>query len=397
MPVLPPVQYIRCQMQSKIRITGFQLIISILLFFFFILPVSVQAAPPEITASAAILMDASTGQIFYAKNVDQKRSPASLTKIMTAILALEYGNLDDVVTVSSRAADIYDGSIIHLHTGDKLTLSNLLKAALIMSANDSTVAIAEHIGGTEEKFIEMMNAKAIVLGALNTRFANTNGYTNPNHYSTAHDLALITKYALNNHQFAQFVGTREAVVEWYNRPRKEAIRNTNRLLHAGYARVDGVKTGSTASAGNCLIASAKQFDLRLITVVLQSGDRYTDTVKLLDYGFRQIEPLDLCKKGEVVKNYPVQGGRLPEVTVITRDNLKVSILRDELPDLERNVTLVVPLQAPVQAGQKLGEATFYLCGQELGRTELIAGQTIPRKSWTKKVRERIFGQVTDKG
>ncbi|MGB9825968.1 MAG: D-alanyl-D-alanine carboxypeptidase family protein, partial [Desulfofundulus sp.] len=220
-------------------------------------PAVAGAAPPPVTADAAVLMDARSGRIFYDKNGLQKREPASLTKIMTAIIALEYGRLNDVVTVSRNAAAVGMGSILDLRTGEKITLENLLKAALIMSANDSTVAIAEHVAGSEEDFIRMMNAKAMVLGALHTSFANTNGYHHPRHYSCARDLAVITRYALQNPIFNQIVSTRETTISFCNSKRKEAIFNTNRLLREGsYPGIDGVKTGSTPRAGNCLIASA---------------------------------------------------------------------------------------------------------------------------------------------
>ncbi len=360
--------------------------------FFFLLPAVAAAEPPQVTADAAVLMDATTGRVFYAKNLHKQRSPASLTKIMTALLALEYGNLDDVVTVSSRAASVFEGSVIDLHPGDKITLRNLVKAALIMSANDSTVAIAEHIGGSEQRFIQMMNAKAALLGAFHTRYANTNGYTHPNHYSTAYDLALITRYALKNPQFRKFVSTRDDVVEWYGQPRKETVHNTNRLLHGGYPGVDGVKTGSTASAGNCLIASARRGGRRLITVVLHSQNRYLDTIKLLDYGFSQIEAVALCKKGEVVRRCPVREGRFPEVLAAAKQGLVVDVLHEELRNLKRKVILPDSCPAPVQAGQRLGEAVFYLGEEELGRVELIAAQAVPRKGLVTRLREKFSAQ-----
>ena len=369
---------------------GLPILILLIAAFCLLLPGRVLAGPPEVTADAAVLMDAATGRVYYAKNPHQRRAPASLTKIMTALLALEYGNLDDVVTVSPRAAYIFEGSIIDLHPGEQITLRNLLKAALIMSANDSTVAIAEHVGGTEEKFLQMMNAKAALLGALHTRYANTNGYTHPNHYSTAYDLALITRYALNNPQFRQFVGTRDDVVEWWGRPRKEAVHNTNRLLHGGYPGVDGVKTGSTATAGNCLVATARRGDRRLITVVLHSANRYADTVRLLDYGFGEIEQIFLCKNGEAVRNCPVREGALPEVTAVAKGDLPVDILREEIPRLKRQVLLTEPVPAPVQAGQKMGEAVFYLGENELGRVDLVAAGAVPRKGWLTRMREKMF-------
>lgn len=363
-----------------------------LLLFFIACPVKSYAVYPEITADAAVLMDLSNGKVYYAKNYYKQRAPASLTKIMTAVVALENGELDDVVNVSKNAASTSEGSIINLHINDKLTLRNLLKAALICSANDSTVAIAEHVGGSEDKFIKMMNAKARILGALNTRFSNTNGYTDPNHYSTAYDLALIARYAMKNPIFAQYVSSRKEVVEWYGQTRKEDINNTNRLLNSDYPGVDGVKTGSTPSAGNCLIASATRDDRRLLAVVLHSGDRYLDASRLLEYGFSEIETIYLCKAGEQITSVAVYNGIFPEIPVAAEKDVAVDLLRSDQTDLQRKINLIAaPIASPVQAGQKLGEVFFYLKGQELGRVNLVAAGAVPRKGWVMHLREKIFG------
>lgn len=375
--------------RTIIMLCGFIIVVLLLLF---VAPAGAYAVSPAITADAAVLMDAVTGQVFYAKNSYKQRHPASLTKIMTAIIALENGRPDEVATVSRRAASISDGSIIDLHPGEKITLHNLLKAALISSANDSTVAIAEHVGGSESRFIEMMNAKAALLGALNTRYANTNGYTHPNHYSTAYDLALIARYALKNPQFARYVRSKEAVVEWSDRSRKEAIHNTNRLLLGGYPGMNGVKTGSTSSAGNCLIASAGRDGRYLITVVLHSGDRYQDAIRLLDYGFSQVEAVDLCKAKEPVGRLTVQEGISPDVAVVPERDAEADLLRSDLPELRREINLNSSVEATVRAGQKLGEAVFYLRGQELARVSLLAAEAVPRKGWVVLLlREKIFG------
>lgn len=347
--------------------------------FLFIAPAGAYADYPEVTADAAVLMDAATGQVFYAKNSYKQRPPASLTKIMTAVIALENGRPGEVVTVSRKAASISEGSIIDLHPGEKITLHNLLKAALISSANDSTVAIAEHISGSEDRFIAVMNTKAALLGALNTCYANTNGYTHPNHYSTAYDLALIARYALKNPQFAKYVRSKEAVVEWYDRHRSQPVYNTNRLLFGGYPGISGVKTGSTSSAGNCLIASAGRDGRYLIAVVLHSGDRYRDAIKLLDYGFSQVESLDLCKTDEPVGRLAVRKGISPDVAVVPEKEVKVDLLRSDLPELQRKINLNSSNEAPVRARQKLGEAVFYLRGRELARVNLVAAEAVPRK------------------
>ncbi|WP_211230085.1 D-alanyl-D-alanine carboxypeptidase family protein [Desulfovirgula thermocuniculi] len=337
-----------------------------------------SAGPPAVTADAALLMDARTGQVFFAKNALKRREPASLTKIMTAIVALEYGRLDEVVTVSRRAASVRTGSVLGLRAGEKLTLENLLKAALIMSANDSTVAIAEHVAGTEETFVKMMNAKALVLGATRTRFANTNGYHHPQHYSCAWDLAMITRYALQDPVFNRLVATRRATVEFYASDRREEISNTNRLLLSGaYPGVDGVKTGSTPRAGNCLIASATRGGRRLIAVVLCSADRYRDAAALLDYGFLEVQRVSLCRAGGEALAVPVARGAAAAVRAVAAGDLEVDLARDQLGQVRREVRLFSPLAAPVRAGQKVGEMVYYLGDSELGRVDLVAAESVP--------------------
>ena len=336
------------------------------------------AESPVITASAGILMDAASGQVYYAKKCDARREPASLTKIMTAVLAIEYGRMGDVVTVSRRAASISMGQDIGLRSGDRLTLENLVKAALICSANDSTVAIAEHIAGSEEEFIHMMNAKALLVGAYNTRFANTNGYHHPNHYTTARDLALITRYALGIGKFRELVGTKETTMRWED-GREKVIRNTNGLLRDGsFQGVYGVKTGTTPRAGGCLITAAGRGERNLITVVLHSRSRYQDTVRLLDYGFNHVVRVSLCRAAEEMDRPQVAGGVLPEVPAVTVEQVEVLLAEEQLAGIKKEIKLDAPLHAPVRRGQRLGQAIYKLEGNELARVELVSAQDVPK-------------------
>jgi D-alanyl-D-alanine carboxypeptidase (penicillin-binding protein 5/6) len=309
---------------------------------------------------------------------------------MTALIALENGRLDSIVTVTPKAASIYTGSILGLTAGDKLTLENLIKAALITSANDSTVAIAEYLAGTEDCFIEMMNIKAILLGALNTRFANTNGYTDPNHYSTAFDLAQITRFALKNPKLAELVQTKEAIVYWNNKKCQKIIGNTNMLVRMkAYPGIDGVKTGTTAKAGNCLIASATRKECRLIAVVLNCQNRYLDAINLLDYGFYQVKPVTFYRKRETVTHLEVKEGTKPKVAVLTAHSLIVNLAKDDLPRLKKEIKLTPNLLAPVKANQKVGEIILSLPEQELARVDLVVEQEILRKNWWQQIKEKI--------
>ncbi|MGF7184190.1 D-alanyl-D-alanine carboxypeptidase (penicillin-binding protein 5/6) [Desulfitispora alkaliphila] len=245
---------------------------------------SEEIVEPKLRASAAILIEADSGEVLFEKNSHKKRSPASLTKMMTAILAIELGDLQSVATVSKNGAGNKVGADISLRAGDQLYLRDLVKAALLVSANDSTVVIAEHVAGSEKRFIQLMNVKAKAIGAHNTSFKNTNGYTAPNHYSTAADLAMIARYGLNNYTFATIAKTDETKIRILNKDRELTLIHSNRLQRS-YEWINGIKTGTTASAGKCLAAAGEKDGRQLIAVVLNSSDRYGEALKLLEYGF----------------------------------------------------------------------------------------------------------------
>jgi len=242
---------------------------------------------PTITAAAAVAIDAETGEILFQKDAFQLKAPASTTKILTAILAIESGRLDELVTVSKRAAAVGESSI-YLRAQDQVTLKELVHGALIKSGNDACVAIAEHLSPTEEEFVGMMNFKARLIGAYNTCFYNTNGLPHRYHLTTAYDLALISRYALKNSVFSKIVTTKEYTLNWTNPQRTVYIRNTNKLLWI-LPGATGVKTGTTNQAGNCLVASALNNGHHIVTVVLNSHNRYGDAQKLLEYGMKAKE------------------------------------------------------------------------------------------------------------
>ncbi|KAF1085688.1 D-alanyl-D-alanine carboxypeptidase DacF precursor [Sporotomaculum syntrophicum] len=332
----------------------------------------------NINARAAILMDAATGQVYYAKGAELRRSPASLTKLMTAILAVENGKMDDIVTVTERAASVSVGSTIGLNKGDRITLENLLKSALITSANDSTVAIAEHVGGNHDSFIYQMNRKAVILGAADTRFTNTNGYYEPQHYTTAYDLGLITRYALQKPYVNKLVATRETVIRWVEPEKEKEVHNTNRLLRANEVQgIDGVKTGSTARAGNCLIASATRGDKRLIAVVLHAGNRYREAAKLLEYGFSEVRPVTIFPAGKEMTEIPVKDGIFATVPLTVAEPVRVEIARDQQLNIKLNLSLNSNTIAPVREGQRLGHAVFTIDGYQLLKVPLVAAREVP--------------------
>ncbi|WP_238492569.1 D-alanyl-D-alanine carboxypeptidase family protein [Desulfotruncus alcoholivorax] len=340
----------------------------------------------NINARAATLMDGETGQVYYTKDADKRMSPASLTKLMTAIVAVENGNLDDVVEITGRAASVSVGSTIGLHKGDKITLDNLLKAALVSSANDAAVAIAEHVGGSHDAFLYLMNRKAFLIGALDTQYANTNGYYDPKHYSTAYDLGLIARYALQKPRIRELVSIRKTVIKWEKPEKEKEIRNTNQLLFSEEIKgVNGVKTGSTARAGNCLIASATRGDKSFIAVVLHAGNRYREAAKLLEYGFKQVKPVVIFPAGKKLGEVAVRNGVANKVTVTVADPVKVNVAKDQLKNIKVRITLDQMPTAPIREGQLLGNAFFTINGYRLTKVPLVASKEVAPKPFLNRM------------
>ena len=273
----------RSFMNKKKKIIIF-LSILVISFQISVYPAWADSDVPEISAEAAVVMDLHTGEILYQKSAFEKRPPASLTKVMTAYLALKLGDLQETALISPYAAATGE-STLNLKAGEKITLENLLYGALLRSANDSCVAIAELIAGDEERFIEMMNLQGKVLGCKNTQFCNTNGLPDAAHYSSAYDLALITRAAMQEEKFRYIVRQKEKIIAWESE-RRQKVNNTNRLL-AEYPGAIGVKTGTTNAAGQCLIAAATSEAREVVVVVLKSKNRFADGKILLDYGLKQ--------------------------------------------------------------------------------------------------------------
>lgn len=351
------------------------IIILITLLVFYVRPVY-GAEKPYVSADAAILMDARTGQVLFAKNPHKKRAPASTTKIMTALLALELGNPDDIVSISSKAARV-EGSSIYLVAGERFKFSDLVIGALIKSGNDACAAIAEHISGSVERFAELMNEKTFLIGARNTNFVNPHGLPAQDHYTTAYDMGLIAVHALRNAKFAEIVSTRERTIKGdWNRQ----LTNTNELLWR-YHWADGVKTGTTNEAGQCLISSASKDSRRLVAVVLKSYDRYSDSLKLLEYGFANFEHRQVAVAGEVFRSVPVHNGMADRIPVKFTGDLSVLIPRDSPEALEIKSEIIPALTAPVQKGQKVGTIKVYLDGQLMGKSDLVTVAEVPERTW----------------
>ncbi|KJS18526.1 MAG: D-Ala-D-Ala carboxypeptidase [Peptococcaceae bacterium BRH_c4b] len=338
-----------------------------------------------ITAASAVLMDADTGQMLYAKNASKPRPIASTTKIMTALVAIQCGNLKGTATVSKHAANV-EGSSVYLQTGERLTLEELLYGALMHSGNDACVAIAEHVAGNEKNFVNMMNQAAHLLGADNTNFSNTNGLPDKKHLSTAYDLALITRYALANPVFHNIVSTKNHLISGPGGRRQ--LSNTNQMLW-GYQGADGVKTGTTSAAGKCLVSSAYRDGRRLIAVVLHSGDRYADSSRLLDYGFENFDRIAAVRAGDIVSSIKIQYGNTPVAPLTVQRDLYVTVPRDSGEIIEREIFSGDMLAAPVQKNFPAGRMRLLAGGELIAETALVTGKNVDRLPYYRIIWNRI--------
>lgn len=392
---------------------------------------------PTITADAAVLMEAHTGALLYSRNGLKPRSPASLTKIMTAVVAIESGRMSELVEVPAWATWV-EGSTAGLAPGERYTLEELVYALMLPSGNDAALAIAAHLGGGVDGFASLMNQKARTIGALHTHFKNPHGLTEIGHLTTAYDLAQISRYAMENPTFARIVSTARTVI--YPEPVPgETIRggqrglelvNTNKLLWS-YAPAEGVKTGTTAAAGRCLVACAAKGRMRLIAVLLRSDDRWGDAMRLLDFGFDSFALAQRVEARAPWRTVPVLGGAASSVTLRTQGELSAVLAIQDVgrkhgvgltadsgapssmtsaeemdrqgdlgedaegwhPDLPAyNIPLpvadprkiqvneVLPqwVRAPVARGQPLGELQLWAEGRIIGRTLLVADKSVPR-------------------
>lgn len=360
--------------------------ITLTLFILFLL-LTLTATPlgarePKISAEAAILIDADTGEILFSKNHLEPRPPASLTKIMTAILAIELGKLDDVVSISTRAAQTGEASI-NLVAGEKITLENLLYGALLKSGNDACVAIAEHIAPSVEDFVKLMNFKAQILGCYNTNFVNTNGLPAKNHYTTAYDLSLISRYALQNSIFAQMVSTPTYTLHWEEGGRKRTINNTNRLLNS-YQGATGVKTGTTIEAGQCLIASATRENRDLIAVILKSRNRFSDARLLLDYGFQNFRNIHIIDENKLVNYLDIDR----ELAFYTGKSLTVTVRKDQEISLKNSLEIDQDkLVKGAGKNELIGRIYFYNNDEVIGTVPLFTAEEVLNQEktlfWTK--------------
>jgi D-alanyl-D-alanine carboxypeptidase (penicillin-binding protein 5/6) len=345
----------------------------------------------DLKAKGAILMDCNTGTVLQEKNSHDKLPLASVTKVMSMLLimeAIDSGRLtyDTKVTVSEHSYSM-GGSQVWLEPGEVFTVDELLKAVAIHSANDATVALAEAIAGSEDAFVNMMNDKAQELGMTDTKFLDCTGLTDIGHYSSAYDIALMSRELLMKYpEITKYTTTWHAKFR-ENVPGKNPVSldNTNKLVHY-YKGTVGLKTGYTSVAGHCLAASAVRDGQQLISVVLgepDSNTRFAESRKLLDYGFANFETVLVNTKGEMIDSVQVKKGMQEKVDICYKDDVKLLLKKGEKSKIERTVKIKGDLTAPVKAGAKIGEVIYTIDGNEAGTADIVAMKNVNRATFIK--------------
>lgn len=346
-------------------------------FFFFSLLLLLLPAAALGEARSEILIEAKTGRVLYENNAHEALPMASTTKIMTALVALENGDLNDTVTAGKNAYGV-PGTSIYLGLGEQLTLEQMLYGLMLASGNDAAVAIAEHIGGSMADFCRMMTERAAEIGCENTVFTTPHGLPAEGHHTTAWDLALIAREAMKNPVFREIVGTQRASLPWADHEYDRVLTNKNKLLST-YAGALGVKTGYTKAAGRCLVFAAERDGLELIGVVLSCPDWFDEAAALLDKGFDNWQMVTVLSAGETVREIPVTGGMRDAVRVIAQSDVSAPVPDTAWPDLL--IDLPSSLPAGVEQGQVIGTARLTDQGQTLTAVPLVAAENVPERSF----------------
>lgn len=348
-------------------------------------------------ARSALLIDADTGTILFEKNSHEELPPASITKVMTMLLIMEALEkkqiaLDEIVVTSEYAASM-GGSQIFLEAGEEMSVHDMLMGIALASGNDASVALAEKIAGSEEMFVQMMNERAKELGLSNTNFVNSNGLPADNHYSSAHDIAMISKELMKHTQITEYTSKYEDYL------RKDSdnpfwLVNTNKLVRF-HSHVDGLKTGYTSEAKYCLAATAMRNDFRIIAVVMgepNSKTRNAEVISLFDYAYSQYSNLPIFKKGETIGSLKIDKGELSEVPLVARKQYSV-LLKKGTPqeNIRHELQLDHKLKAPITIGQSIGKLIVYDGDEALAEFEIEAPLEVNKASWWK-----LFKRTTAK-
>lgn len=378
-------------MKNK-KILIFNLIVFIVLNFSF----CVYGANANINlySEAAIIMDTETEQILYQKNIDKKMYPASTTKILTAIIAIEKCNLEDIVTATNSAiSQVPSGySSAYISDGEEMTVKDLLTVFLVHSANEAGYILAEHCSGSVEAFSNLMNEKAQEIGCKNSHFLNPSGIHNDNHYTTAYDLCLIANYCMKNNTFRNIVSMPKCTIDPTNKSLKRVYTNTNSLLNSNsqyyVENCIGIKTGYTKEAGNCLVSCFNKNNIEIICVVLGAGNignsdasRFIDSKNLFNYTYSNFDKKKIVNKNDVIQNIEISNAtkETKNLNLIVENDITALVnLNDDIPN--PTISLNDNISAPIEANTQLGTVTYHINGIEYKQN--ILAETTVKKDFT---------------
>lgn len=340
-------------------------------------PLSSRAQEIATSAKACVVIDEYSGRILLSHNAQTPLPMASTTKVMTALLALENCRMDEMVTCGRNAFGV-PGTSIYLSQGETLSMEHMLYGLMLASGNDAAVAIAEHIGGTVEAFCLMMTERAAELGCTNTVFLTPHGLPQEGHYTTAYDLALIAREAMQHPFFTELVSTRRASIPWEGRNYSRVLNNKNRLL-SEFEGATGIKTGYTKKAGRCLVFGAERDGIRVIGVVLNCSDWFDEAARLMNTAFDRFESVTLLSDGEYIRTLPVLHSGDTSIRVIASEALTGVVPKGTKATVE--IDLPDTLDAPVYQGEVIGAARLVCQGEVIGQTPLIAGESVLRDDY----------------
>ena len=378
-----------------------KILILLMINFLFIPVVSAEDLKLAENAKSAILIEASTGEVLFEKNADERLVPASMTKMMSMLViieAIENGDLkwNQEIQVSENASSM-GGSQILLETGEKMSVRDLFKGVAIASGNDAVVALAEAVAGTEDAFVQKMNDKAKELGLKNTNFKNPHGLDTANHYSSARDMSLIAKELVKHEKVLEFTSVYEDYLR-ENTDRKIWLVNTNKLVRF-YDGVDGLKTGFTEGAGYCLTATAKKDGMRVIAVVMGEADskmRNQEVSEMLDYAFAQYKLENLLEDGYSLGKYKVYNGKAEFVTVIPKDGATILRKKGEKSSKATYEADVYELKAPLKKGDVVGSLKIKEDGKVIRKVKLTVDKNVKKANYLELLGRNIRDMVTGK-
>lgn len=353
----------------KMRLMGLIIVIGALMA-----AAPAQAQEVSTGAKACVVMDMATGRVLLSHNADAPLPMASTTKIMTALVALENADLDDMVTTGRNAFGV-PGTSIYLGLGEKLPMEQMLYGLMLASGNDAAVAIAEHVGGSVTDFCNMMNERAAVLGCKDTVFLTPHGLPKEGHQTTAYELALITRAAMENDTFRKIVSTQRATIPWAEHAYDRVLNNKNKLLTT-YEGAVGVKTGYTKKAGRCLVFGAEREGMRILGVVLHCADWFDEAARLMDLAFARYDAVTMLCAGDSLREIPVEHSDGMSVHAVLAADLTGVVPASAIPAVE--IDLPESLDAPIYVGDTLGQARLVSGGETICAVDLLADKSIAR-------------------